>query len=162
MKYLIVVLGAVLMGCGASGPKLKKVATAGPDDIVVYLYRPDTMIGIINADVPFVHVDGELLTRIRIGGYISRRLKPGRHTITTTESFLGDDTGKVRGEIVFEAPGGTNVYLRYTEKFKTFNLMAIGNIVTVSSTGDYRFEVMAAETALEELKELERLEAGGK
>jgi hypothetical protein len=33
------------------------------------LYRPHTLIGIANADVPIIHLDGQRLARIHIGGY---------------------------------------------------------------------------------------------
>jgi len=78
------------------------------------VYRPYTFIGIGNADVAIMHLDGQRLARIRIGGYVNVPLSPGRQKLATTESLLGSDTGRVRGETTFSAPTGSTLYLRYT------------------------------------------------
>src|SRR5262245_66510299 len=59
----------------------------------LYVYRPSTIIGIGNLDVPFLHLDGKLLTRIRIGGHLSVSVSPGRHQPRNTELLLGIDRG---------------------------------------------------------------------
>ena len=143
---------SLLTGCGASGPEFKS-QLAKPDGThaIVYLYRPNTVIGIINADVPFIHLDGRTLTRIRIGGYMPIRVSPGRHQLTTTESLLGSDTGKVRGETTFTVPAGATIYLRYTESFKSVTPLVLPNVVVIASTGDYRFEAVPETEALSEL-----------
>lgn len=157
MKVVSFVLILLLTACGASGPQFKAAPPASKYDVLIYVYRPNTMIGIINFDVPFIHLDGNLLTRIRIGGYLARRVAPGRHTLSTTESLFGRDTGKVRGETIFEAGPGATVYLRYTEHFKTITPIILPNAVFISSTGDFRFEMVDEPTALQELAETEQL-----
>src|SRR5438105_1326680 len=114
-------IAAFLAGCGATGSQFNPQANKpGPNTALVYVYRPQTLIGIGNPDVPITHLDKHRLARIRIGGSLAIPVSPGRHTLTTTESLLGSDTGKIRGETVFSVPAGTTLYLRYTESFKTF------------------------------------------
>jgi len=161
MKAPLLLVSALITACGASGPQFKPEATSA-SDVSLYIYRPDTMVGIINFDVPFIHLNDTLLTRIRIGGYLVKRVAPGKHKLTTTESLFGSDTGKVRGETTFEAGAGSPVYLRYTEQFKKVTPIVLPNVVVISSTGDYRFELVDEETALSELRETERLEVKNK
>lgn len=116
------------------------------------------MIGIINFDVPFIHLDGERLTRIRIGGYLVKRVAPGKHKITTTESLFGRDTGTIRGETTFEASAGSTVYLRYTEQFATITPIVLPGATVITSTGDFRFELVDQSTALKELAETKQLD----
>jgi len=164
MKRIVSALFCIaLSGCGASGPQFK--ASPTPDasgNARLYVYRPDTMIGIINWDVPFIHLDDRPLTRIRIGGYLVVPVPAGRHTLKTTESFMGKDTGKVRGQTVFEVEAGSTVFMRYTEKFKTFRPIILPNVTVIDSNGDFRFEPVVEKAALEELKETELLDVEGK
>ena len=125
------------------------------------MYRPNTLVGIGNADVPFIHLDGRRLTRIRIGGYLAVRISPGRHKLTTTESLLGSDTGRVRGEATLAAPAGATIYLRYTEGFKTIVPIVLPAGVLVHSTGNYRFEPVLEAEALAEIANTKSLELDG-
>lgn len=153
----------LLIACGASGPQFKAapLANRSLQEVVLYVYRPDTMIGIINFDVPFIHLDGRVLTRVRIGGYLVERVAPGTHKLTTTESLFGGDTGKVRGETTFKAGAGSTIYLRYTEMFKSITPIFLPNVTVISSTGDYRFELVDEATAPKELQETELLRIEG-
>jgi hypothetical protein len=125
---------------------------------LLYVYRPFTLIGIANFDVPFIHLDGQRLTRIRIGGHLVIPISPGRHKLTTTESLLGSDTGRVRGETTFSTPAGSTLYLRYTESFKTFGPIVLPGGAFVESSGNYRFEPVAKSEALVELAKTKPLE----
>jgi len=144
----------LLAGCGATGTEFKpELNKPDGNHALLYVYRPDTIIGVGNADVPFIHLDGQRLARIRIGGYLAIPASTGRHKLTTTESLLGKDTGKVRGQTTVAAPAGATVYLRYTEGFKRITPIALPAGVFVETTGEYRFEfVPAAEAALEMAK----------
>ncbi|MCL4767623.1 MAG: DUF2846 domain-containing protein [Hyphomicrobiaceae bacterium] len=149
---LIPALAILLGACGASGPQFTS-ALAKPDGnrALVFVYRTNTIIGIINPDVPFIHIDGKRLTRIRIGGYLRIAVPPGRHQLTTTESLLGNDTGRVRGETTFTLPAGATLYLRYTEAFSSIVPIVLPGMVVVISTGDFRFEPVPETEALAEL-----------
>jgi hypothetical protein len=125
---------------------------------LIYVYRPFTLIGVANLDVPFIHLDGQRLTRIRIGGHLVVPISPGRHKLTTTESLLGSDTGRVRGETTFSVPAGSTLYLRYTEGFKSFVPIVLPGGTFVSSSGDYRFEPVPKPEALAELANTKPLE----
>ena len=88
----------ILSGCGASGPQFAPdLVKPLPGRALVYVYRPDSLIGIANADVSIMHLDGRRITRIRIGGHIAFPATPGKHRLTTTESLLGDDTSADTG-----------------------------------------------------------------
>ena len=108
-------------------------------------------------DVPFLHIDGRQLTRIRMGGYVPIAVSPGQHKLTTTESLFGSDTGKIRGQAIVTVPAGATVYLRYSETFKTFEPVALPKGVYVNSTGNYRFEPVAASEAKSEMSGMTRL-----
>ncbi len=149
----------LLFGCVATGGQFQpEVNKPGANGALLYVYRPHTLIGIANADVPIMHLDGQRLTRIRIGGYLSIPVLPGRHKLTTTESLLGSDTGKVRGETTFSVRAGSTLYLRYTESFKTFVPVVLPAGAAVVSSGDYRFEYVPEAEALAELANTKPLE----
>jgi hypothetical protein len=148
--FMIAVLS--LLGCAASSAQDQLGPNKpGGNRTLLYVYRSFTLIGIANFDVPFIHLDGQGLTRIRIGGHLVIPISPGRHKLTTTESLLGSDTGRVRGETTFSAPAGSTLYLRYTESFKTFVPIVLPGGAVVSSSGDYRFEPVPKSEALAEL-----------
>jgi len=122
------------------------------------VYRPFTLIGIANIDVPFIHLDGQRLTRIRIGGHLVVPVSAGRHKLTTTESLLGSDTGRVRGETTFAIPAGSTLYLRYTEGFRTGVPIVLPGGAFLQSSGIYRFEPVPKSEALAELANTKPLE----
>ena len=150
---------SLLLGCVATGAQFKpETNKPGTNRALLYVYRPHTLIGIANADVPIMHLDGQRLTRIRIGGYLSIPIPAGQHKLATTESLLGSDTGRVRGETTFSAPSGSTLYLRYTESFKTFVPIVLPVGVVIVSSGDYRFEYVPEAEALAELANTKPLE----
>jgi hypothetical protein len=162
-KLVAALLALVLLaGCGATGTQFKPELNK-PDGnrALLYVYRPDTIIGVGNADVPFIHLDGQRLARIRIGGYLAIPVSTGRHKLTTTESLLGKDTGKVRGETTFAAPAGSTVSLRYTEGFKRITPIALPTGIFVESTGEYRFEYVPEAEAVIEMAKTKALEPDG-
>jgi hypothetical protein len=120
------------------------------------VYRSFTLIGIANIDVPFIHLDGQRLTRIRIGGHLVVPVSAGRHKLTTTESLLGSDTGRVRGETTFAIPA--SLYLRYTEGFRTGVPIVLPGGAFLQSSGSYRFEPVPKSEALAELANTKPLE----
>jgi hypothetical protein len=149
----------LLAGCASAGPQLDPAANKpGPAGAMVYVYRPQTLIGIANMDVPIMHLDRRRLTRIRIGGYLAVPVPPGRHTLTTTESLLGSDTGRVRGETTFSVAAGSTLYLRYTESFKSFAAVPVATGAVVESTGNFRFEAVPEAEARAELASATPLE----
>jgi Protein of unknown function (DUF2846) len=149
----------LLFGCGATGAQFKpEPDKPSVNGALLYVYRPHTVIGIANADVPIMHLDGQRLTRIRIGGYLNIPISASKHTLTTTESLLGSDTGRVRGETTFSVRAGSTLYLRYTESFKTFVPVALPAGVAVVSSGNYRFEYVPEAEARAELANTTALE----
>jgi hypothetical protein len=149
----------LLAGCGATGTQFKpELIKADGNRALLYVYRPDTIIGVGNADVPFIHLDGRRLTRIRIGGYLATPVSAEKHKLTTTESLLGKDTGKVRGETTFAAPAGSTIYLRYAEAFKRITPIALPTGIFVESTGNYRFDYVPEVDALVEIAKTKALD----
>ena len=149
----------VLSVCAASAQQ-RRPETIKSDGgrTLLYVYRPNTFVGILNFDVPFMHLDGRRLTRIRIGGHLVVPVSAGRHRLTTTESLLGNDTGKIRGEAAITVPGGLTVYLRYTESFKSITPIVLPKGVVVESTIDYRFAAVPETEAQAELAKTTPLE----
>jgi hypothetical protein len=148
----------LLSGCVATGAQFKPETSQSANGALLYVYRPRTLIGIANPDVPIMHLDGQRLTRIRIGGYLNIPISAGKHKLATTESLLGSDTGRVRGETTFSVRAGSTLYLRYTESFKTFVPIVLPAGVAVVSSGDYRFEYVPETEALAELANTKPLE----
>jgi hypothetical protein len=159
-KLLAVLFALVaLSGCVAAGSQFKPEASKPVGNrALLYVYRPDTIVGVANADVSFIHLDGQRLTQIRIGGYVAVPISAGKHKLTTTEVLLSRDTGKIRSETVFTAPAGSTVYLRYTEGLKSISPIVLPTGVYVQSTGDYRFEFVPEAEALVELAKTKALE----
>ena len=155
----VLMLVSLLVGCVASGGDFHAELNKPEGGRArLYVYRTHTIIGIAAADVPIIHLDGRRLTRIRIGGYLMVPISPGQHELTTTESLLGSDTGKVRGETTFTASAGETIYLRYTEAFKSFTPILLPSGAIVESSGDYRFEPVPEAEALAELAKTKPLE----
>jgi Protein of unknown function (DUF2846) len=159
-RKLAATLAAVLLlsGCGASGQQFKLEAKPDSNRALLYVYRPTTLLGIGNPDVPFIHLDGRRLGRIRIGGYLAIPISPGRHKLTTTESLLGNDTGRIRGNAVVAAPAGSTIYLRYTESIKAIVPIPLPVGVILISQGNYVFEFVPEAEALAELANTQALE----
>jgi hypothetical protein len=124
----------------------------------IYVYRPFTLIGMANFDVSIIHLDGRRLTRIRIGGHLVMPVSAGVHTLTTTESLLGSDTGRIRGETKFSAPAGSTIYLRYTESFGSAVPILLPKGGFLESTGSFRFELVPESEARAELANTKPLE----
>jgi Protein of unknown function (DUF2846) len=149
----------LLTACGATGTSFKpEVDKPQGNRALIYIYRPDTIIGVANADVPFIHLDGRQLARIRIGGYLAIPVTAGKHKLATTESVLGKDTGRVRGETIVTAPPGSTIYLRYTEGFKQITPIVLPVGIFVESVGDYRFEYVPEPEALAGIANTKTLE----
>jgi predicted small lipoprotein YifL len=147
-----------LSGCGASGPQfVPDLVKPAPGRALVYVYRPDTLIGIANADVSIMHLDGRRITRMRIAGHIAFPVTPGKHRLTTTESLLGDDTGKIRGETTFRVSAGSTAYFRYSETYKSFVPIVLPGVVVVHSTANIGFEAVPEAEALAELAKTKKL-----
>jgi hypothetical protein len=73
---------SLLFGCVATGAQFKpEVGKSSTKGATLYVYRPFTLIGIANADVPIMHLDGQRLTRIRIGGYLNIPISAGQHKL---------------------------------------------------------------------------------
>lgn len=109
-------------------------------------------------DVPFIHLDGRRLTRIRIGGHFVVPVSTATHKLATTESFLGSDTGKLRGETKFSAPAGSTVYLRYTESFGSATAITLPKGGFLETSGDFRFESVPEPEALAAIAKTKPLE----
>lgn len=152
-------IALLLSGCGASGEQFKLGAIKPPPGrALLYVYRPGTIVGIGNADVAFLHLDGKRLARIRIGGYLAVPISPGQHKVKTTESLLGSDTGKIRAETTFSAQAGSTVYLRYTEGFSSFVPIMLPKTTVVLSSMYFRFEPVPERQALADLAETQAIE----
>ena len=156
-KVLAAALAALLLFSGfeASGQQPTKPRSDGAR---LYVYRLSTLFGIANLDVPFIHLDGKRLTRIRIGGHLSVSVTPGQHKLTTTDSLFGSDTGKIRGQAIFAVPASTTLYLRYTEGFKSIMPIVLPKGAFVVSSGNYRFEAVPKSDALAEIANTQALE----
>lgn len=158
--WTILAAMALLAGRADAAPQLAAPAATKPaaGRALLYVYRPRTLIGIANFDVPIIHLDKQRLGRIRIGGYLAIPVSPGQHTLTTTESLLGNDTGRIRGETEFSIVAGSTLYLRYTESFKSFAAVPLPSGTVVESSGDYRFEAVRDPEARAEIADTKPLE----
>jgi Protein of unknown function (DUF2846) len=155
VRILAATMAIALLLCGcASGQQFKLEAKPDSNRALLYVYRPNTIIGVGNADVDFLHLDGRRLTRIRIGGYLAIPISPGRHKVTTTMSLLGSDTGRVRGATTFNAQAGSTIYLRYSERLGAVVPIKGGGVVT----GSVGFEVVPESQALADLANTKALE----
>jgi hypothetical protein len=160
-KLTAIVLAAALMlsGCGATGEQFKVGAIKPPSGrALLYVYRPNAFVGIANADVAFLHLDGRRLGRIRIGGYLAVPVSPGVHKLTTTQSIGGSDTGKVLGETGFSAKIGSSVYVRYSEGFSSFVPIPLPGATVVLSKTYHRFDQVHEREALTELADTKAIE----
>ena len=163
MRILAATMAIALLFCGcASGQQFKLEAKPDSNRALLYVYRPATIIGIGNPDVPFIHLDGRRLGRIRIGGYLAIPISPGRHKLTTTESLLGNDIGRIRGDAVVAAPAGSTIYLRYTEGIKAIVPIPLPVGVILLSSGKYVFEFVPEAEALAELANTQAIELSEK
>ena len=149
----IIVSALLLGGCGMTmGPAFQAGANKPERGrALVYVYRNKTFIGIANADVPIMHLDGRRIGRIRISGHLAIPVSPGTHTLTTTESLLGGDTSRVRGQTTFTVAAGSTVYLRYTERIASMTPIITPVVTVIHTTGEYRFEAVPETEALKEL-----------
>jgi hypothetical protein len=124
----------------------------------LYIYRQVAYVGLGNGDVEIVHLDGRRLGRIWMHGFINTGIAPGQHTLTVTESLLGNDTGKVLGETSFSAAPGENIYFRYSAGYSTFIPIILPAGAAVISSGYYKFEHIAESEALPELNGMKQIE----
>ena len=154
---LLTVLVLGLAGCVAVGPRFQPEAPPSNDSALIYVYRASTFIGIANPDVPFLKLNGDVVGRMRIGGYIPLKVKAGRHALTTTESLFGSDTNRVRGEATVVVPSGVTLCLRYVESFDKFYPLPVPYGVVVVSSGDYRFIYVAEASAIPEISKTNRI-----
>lgn len=115
-------------------------------------------MGLGNFDVPFLYVDGQRLTRIRIGGYLTIPLQPGLHTVTVTESSFRRDTGKVRAHATFDVSQGEPVYIRYTERFGVRPPLSLSTLFSGPPPPVFIFYLVKEAFAQKELAETRRLE----
>jgi hypothetical protein len=167
MLRITIALAAIvtLAACAtADGPQFQpelKKPEAGRARL--YVYRPDTIIGMANAYPSIIHLDGRRLAPMRIGGSIMVPVLPGQHKLTTTYARIDGDTGRVLGETTFAAVPGATVYLRYTEGFKnvTATVLPKGGAY-FEGAGDYRFEQVPEPEALAELAKTKALQLDSK
>src|SRR5689334_11404425 len=122
-------LAATAMAQDAARPESKPAGKGGRT--MLYVYREKTFVGIANWEIPYLHLDGRPVTRIKIGGNIAIPVSPGTHTLKTTESLFGKDTGKVRGQTKITVRGGSAVYLRYSESISSFVPIIIPGVVSI-------------------------------
>ncbi len=158
MRTLVAATLVALLQLSGFEASAQQSTASGSSAARLYVYRPSTIIGIGNLDVPFLHLDGKRLTRIRIGGHLSVSVSPGKRKLTTTESLLGSDTGKIRGQAIVTVPPGATLYLRYTEGFGTFVPIPLPQGAVVLSSGQYRFEAISKSEAIVEMSGSQPLE----
>ena len=92
-----------------------------------------------------------------MGGYIPITVSPGQHKLMTTQSLLGSDTGKIRGQATVMVPAGATMYLRYSEGYNSFVPIVLPGAAFVVSSHYYRFERMAASVAKNEMAGMARV-----
>lgn len=142
----------------AARPESKAAAKTGGRSML-YVYREKTFIGIANWEIPYLHLDGRPVTRIKIGGHMAIPVSPGTHTLKTTESLFGKDTGKVRGQTKITVRGGSTVYLRYSESISSFVPIIIPGVVSIVHMGfKMGFEPVPNEQGKSELANTSALE----
>jgi hypothetical protein len=157
------VFAALIVALLVVGPRLtfaQQISGTQKPDLAktfIYVYRETSLIGIANFDVSFLHVDGRRLARISMGGFLPIAVSPGQHTLTTTQSLFGSDTGKLLAQATVTLPPGAIMYLRYSEGYKSFVPVVVPGFVAVLSSHYYRFERVPGPEAKSAMAGMSRL-----
>lgn len=109
---LAFMLAATLGACTADGPRFRPVDLEGSGKGVIYVYRPFTLNGVGDPEIPYIYLNGEYKGRMRIDGHFVFLVEPGKHTVSARDIFLAFftyDMGKA--EVTVEE--GKSYYLRY-------------------------------------------------
>ncbi len=94
--------GVVLGGCAASGPAFERVTDIPQDKGVIYVYRPNSIIG--SAVRYDVFANDELVCNLVRGGYCLHYAKPGE------VEFWGKTEAK--GSITIDVKAGQEHYVK--------------------------------------------------
>lgn len=103
---LALLLACVLSGCIATGEKFRREIPAGPEEALLYIFRPSGFIGV--AQRPDVKVDGQPLGSLVSGSFLVKKVGIGRHELLLT------------GE-------GNPFTWNYPDRLETFVIMTSGN-----------------------------------
>lgn len=102
MKLGLVVTFAVLTGCAASGPAFREITDIPKDKGLVYVYRPDSIIG--SAIRYSVYADKDVVCKLIRGGYCLYYAKPGE------VEFWGQTESK--GSLTVDVKAGQKHYVK--------------------------------------------------
>jgi len=152
LQALLTVLALGMIGCSASGQAFHAGLMQTPaGESKIFVYRPDQFVG--GGYTANIMLDGQLMGRLRNGGYISASVAPGRHTIEIDKAFyeLGG-----RDPTTFITAVGQIYFVRYDQSAS----MMAGVPQTLPAVGIFRdgFNLIPAPAALQELKALKESE----
>ncbi|WP_115718851.1 DUF2846 domain-containing protein [Gallaecimonas mangrovi] len=118
---------AGLQGCSmdrhyAPDPSLNEMNAA-----VIYVYRTKNAVHGLSVDNPYFYVDDQVVGQLSPGQYVRFLVRPGRHVLSSKESFLfapGDKSGNLSGDFL----AGRRYFFRYArEKMHSGGDNAKGN-----------------------------------
>ena len=75
MRHFFLVSALVMSGCSATGPTFNGLTKPGPDEAILYVYRPHNSRS--RNSYPCVFINGEKRDAIKDGGYLVYRISPG-------------------------------------------------------------------------------------
>lgn len=74
-----------LVSCAATGPQFERLEAANQNEVVVYVYRPNSFVA--GGSYPTLSIDGKEDVGLKNGGYVRRAVGVGRHTIALQKTF---------------------------------------------------------------------------
>jgi hypothetical protein len=102
----------VVTGCATRAPGSEGALSSEPAGHI-HLYRPDSRSFVGVAEVPFVYLDGALVTRLRKGCVFVLPVAVGAHSVEVRASFLTFIPTYNLGRMETEIGEGDSVFLRF-------------------------------------------------
>ena len=84
---LALIVGGVLAGCAAPGPKFSGLQTVSPDSAELIVYRKSALFA--SGQTMPVLIDGIKSGELYNGSYLQQQLTPGRHSVEVTTGMFG-------------------------------------------------------------------------
>jgi hypothetical protein len=118
LALALLLAAPLLAGCVAQGP-LYQSAQLSParGQGVIYIYRPKGN-WVARGENPYVEVGGEGMGPLRAGGYFSKAVAAGEHTVRVRQSLLLMPIWSDSVEVSV-APGG-EAYVKVDQRFTKF------------------------------------------
>lgn len=133
-KLLIFALTLLLLSCASTSNKYIEPNNLNDENsALVTIYRTDVSYHSLNPEKPFFYLDNNLVGKLGTGDYVSFKVSPGEHSLTSKESILfvpSKESGNVKG--LFKAK--EIYYFRYSKEHKNTISTGTGFFMTDSTT----------------------------